>query len=399
MITMQLHTLIYYEFKILLKQKAFLAALAFPMMFSLIFSVGPVMVLTQDPLTLYVLNQDVPFTVGNNTYDLGNQVLSNLEKGASNASVIIETLQSFDEFITKENAILLPQNFSLVAYTTLTAFYFMRVSSSDIRVETIMDGYVNPTIFQTMVDVLNISRIPQVAAQPFLTLEEINNGQNEQDRRALAFPLTYMVFLILMIGSSFMRIVSFTKEKQNNMMEVVLASVRNRTDLIMSKIAVGLTIGLLIPISYIVGVFLGYLINRYYYGIEFDNPIVLPTDIFTIPILLAILFLFFGLNLTTMGMTLLSQLIFGREVGDRISNFLHIAMAFVFYFTLIADPFTETILQILNPYFWPYRIVLNIIFHQDLIKTVGYALVFGLVNFALIKSSSAAIQQEKVLFE
>ncbi len=393
---MELSTLLFYEFKSLLKQRAIILTILIPMLFITFLAISPTLITQQAPITVVVYNQDIGI---NSSLKLGKFMTGQLQTNFNSSTVKFEEVNSFGKFSNSTNGIWFPQNFSTVAIKDHKLQYFFRESSSDIRVSSIFGKEIQPFIYQQFLKILNITDLPKIDVSVYKNSIEQLKQKEISIKGNLAFPLVYMIFLVLMMGSSFVRFVSFAKEKQSNMMELLLYSVKNRNNLIMSKLLIGTLFGVSIPLSYLFGLLFAGSVNQAS-GTSFSNPFVIQSSILYDPLVLTLLIiLFLILSFMNMNFTLFFQLFFGRESGDRISGYLNIGLTFLFYISLLVDPLSTGIAQYVNPYFWPYRAVINIIFKENLLNTILYILAILLFNLLLLRGSVKAMSREKVLFE
>ncbi|MCH8906518.1 MAG: ABC transporter permease subunit [Candidatus Heimdallarchaeota archaeon] len=395
---MQLKVLLKKDLKALFQQKAVLFTLLIPMLLIGAFGLLPALLGAEDPFEISYLNEDV----GINGLNLGEAILISMQTFFDqDASLELKEIVTETEFFDAENAFWLPVNFTSVANETNVARYFMIISDTRLGSESVMKGVITKLIEVIVTEeLLAPTSIPVIQANQLYAAQDTFEGGKLKDRGALAFPLAYMAFLILMLTSSSIRITGFSAEKQEGMMELILASVKYRRELILSKLITGLSYGIATVFSYFIGILIAKLAaSRSENGENAIGALVFATDVLTIKNIILIFLLFVVLTFTSMQILLSAQLLLSKDAGDRLGSTFNFALAFIFYFGLIADPLSETGLLLLNPYFWPFKITLNLAFNEAYVKSFFYGLTSIFFSVILLKIKTRAIEQERVIFE
>ncbi|MHA2254122.1 MAG: ABC transporter permease, partial [Candidatus Kariarchaeaceae archaeon] len=225
-------------------------------------------------------------------------------------------------------------------------------------------------------------------------------GNERKRRSSIAFPLAYMAFLILILSGSSMRVTGFSAEKQSGMMELLMSSVIFRREMVLSKLITGVIYGLVSVLSYMLGIVLVFLFENKEasVGTEF-TAFVFPQEAMTLYNIIVVTLLFSILTFLSMQIVLASQLVLGKEAGDRAGSMFNMALSFIFYFSIIGDALAETPLQIVNPFFWPFRIAINLIFRDEFLYTLSYSFMVLLFSSLLLKIKTISIEKEKSIYD
>lgn len=396
---MQLRTLLGKDLSALFKQKAVIFSLLFPTILIIFIGILPVFIDQSEPFKVGYFIQDNGITLDNNsTLNLGNEILAALNSTFSqDESLVLVELSNYSAFLEFENALYIPKNFTYVANYTRIATYYITMSDSNIRSSPIMTGTIAQIIDSVVTDKLLPVVPPVVHGKQVFSQSELLNG-NAKNRGAIAFPLAYIAFLILIMGSSSMRLTGFSAEREADMMELLLSSVIKRSEMILSKLITGVLYGFASVSAYLLGILVVVLAN---FGIN-DPEIELfsvPTELITFTNTVAVIFLFVILSFMSMEFLLAMQLVLGREAGDRFGSTGLMLMTILFYATSITDPLAESPIQIVNPFFWAFKVTLNVIFHENLLSTVIYLIAILWFSIALLVMQTRAIEKEHVIFE
>ncbi|OLS27210.1 MAG: hypothetical protein HeimC2_13200 [Candidatus Heimdallarchaeota archaeon LC_2] len=394
----QLKILLLKDVKSLFQQKAVLATLLVPMFLMIGFGLIPLLSSIDDPFAVTLFNEDEGITGLN----LGQNITEEFEAFfVPNNDLTLKFVNSYEDFINSENGIWLPANFSQVANETHVATYYTKASDTNIRSDAVMFGII-PTIVETVVseELLKPVIVPTIQFVQVYGKEDIAKQGEVKDRGALAFPLAYMSFLILILASSAIRITGFSAEKSAGMMELLLTSTINRKELVISKLLTGVIYGLATVTSYVIGVLISIqIINESDSNNDGLSTIVFSENIITFKNLIIISSLFILLIFTSMEIMLTAQLMLGKESGDRLGSTANMILAFLFYFSLISDPLQETAAQIINPFFWAYKTALNVAFSENWLNSSLYMLLNISFVTILLRIMTNAIEKEKVIFD
>ncbi|MCE7734893.1 MAG: ABC transporter permease [Candidatus Heimdallarchaeota archaeon] len=394
----QLKILLFKDVKSLFKQKAVIGTLLIPMLLMIGFGLIPLLSDISDPFEVVLYNEDT----GIDGLNLGSNITTSFVSFFVEPNDLeLKLVDNYEDFIESENGIWLPSNFSRVANDSHIATYFTIVSDTNLRSEAVMFG-IAPTIIETVVseELLKPIIVPKIQVVQVYSEADVAKQGIVKDRGALAFPLAYMSFLILILSSTAIRITGFSAEKNAGMMELLLSSIKNRKELVISKLLTGVIYGLATVLSYLIGALISLQITS---GFETDEEglsgIIFSNDILTNKNLMVISLLFIFLIFTSMEIMLTSQLLLGKEAGDRVGSTANMILSFLFYFSLISDPLSETPAQIINPFFWPFKTALNIAFNENWINSFLYLLLNVSFLLVLLRIMTYAIEKEKIIFD
>lgn len=400
---MQFRTIFYKDLKALFKQKAVIFTLLMPAIIIITFGLLP---LVLDPSTTFVIDilmEDEGIVLSNNeTLNIGEKIYEELEmEFAKDGQLALNNLSSFDEFKESENGIWIPANFTHVANLTRVATYYFVMSDSNFLSQSVIEGTVHGIIERVVTRELVPEGVPVADSQQYLKSTQIGDNGEAKNRGAIAFPLAYMAFLILIMGSSTMRMTGFSAEKEAGMIELLLINVKFRRELVLSKLVLGMLYGLLSILSYIVGVGIVILLNMGSSGGSATELLsfVIPGDLFKVHSILAIILMFVILSFMSMQILMAMQLSMGREAGDKFGGMTLTIMTIMFYITSLSDPLAESPIQILNPFFWPFKLALNLIFKEQPMGSLFYGWLILTFNIYLVRSQVKSIQKETILFE
>ena len=395
---MQLLILVKKDLRSLFKQKAVIASLFIPMVLMISFGAIPLLTGIEQPFKVTLYNDDQGF----NNLTLGYDVqLTMISYFGSDPTLKLVIVDSWDQFIAGENGVWFPRNFSEVAQNTSIAQYYMKMSDSNLRADSVMSGIVQPIIEQTVTrELIKPTPVPQIIPVQVYSPKDISQQGKLKERGKIAFPLAYMVFLLLILSGSSIRSTGFTNEKNSGMMELLLANVKNRRDLILSKIITALTYGFLTILSYLLGGLIGLWLTELSDATNSaTSEIFFSKELVSFQNMFYMFILFFILIFISVQILLLTQLWFGKEAGDRIGSMVTMVFSFVFYFSLITDPLAQSYILFLNPFFWAYRATLNLIFHENPIATTIYLILCVLFSYILLQLKVELIQKERVIYD
>ncbi len=394
---MQLKILLIKDLKSLFKQRSVIFTLIMPMLIIISFGLLPLLVNSSEPFTVAYLNEDV----GSGNLNIGNMVISNLADQFNNdPSLELVKVNSYEEFINSDNAIWLPANFTVVANTTRNAVYYVVMSDSNIRSQPIMNGLVKSIIEKTVSDALVPVQVPTTSAIQVYPKNNTDDDGEAKNRGKVAFPLAYMVFLILIMGTSTMRLTGFSAEKEAGMMEILLSSVINRRELVLSKLITGIVYGFVSILSYLIGMLIVYVINLSS-DITPDEivDLIVPHEILTPWSIFTLIIMFMLLSFMSMEILLAAQIIMGRDGGDRFGSTVLTILTIMFYATSISDPLAESMSQIINPFFWVFKLALNMIFMENIYGSLMYTLMIILFSLFMIGIQAKYIEREQIIYE
>ncbi|MHA2098255.1 MAG: ABC transporter permease [Candidatus Kariarchaeaceae archaeon] len=394
----QLKILLIKDLKSLFKQKAVIGTLLVPMLLMIGFGLVPLLSNIEDPFEVVLYNEDE----GVGDLNLGMNISDSFVSFfVPDNDFDLTFVDNYDDFIKSDNGVWLPANFSRIANGTHSATYFTKASSTNFRSDSVMFGII-PTIIETVIseELLKPIIVPTIHFIQVYSQKDVIKEGEVKDRGALAFPLAYMSFLILILASSAIRITGFGAEKVAGMMELLLSSVKKRNELVLSKLLTGVFYGLASVMSYVVGALISIQLTKDL-DLEDDglSTIIFSENVLTTKNLLIISALFIILIFTSMEIMLTAQLLLGKESGDRLGSTANMILSFLFYFSLLSDPLAETPSQLINPFFWTYKTALNVAFNENWGDSTVYIVLNIIFVVILLRIMTYAIEKEKVLFD
>lgn len=396
---MQLKVLLKKDLSALFKQKAVIFTLIFPMIILMFIAVIPSFVDSSEPFEVGYLIEDDGIIIANETLNLGDLIFEQITETFNNdESLILVELENKSAFINYPNALWVPSNFTHVANETREARYFITMSDTNIRAKPVMTGVISQIIDNIVTTNLIPVVPPTIVGEQVFAETELLDGQ-AKNRGDIAFPLAYIAFLILIMGSSSMRLTGFSAEREADMLELMLSSVIHRRELILSKLITGVLYGFASVMSYLIGFGVVILLNKENLSNGDFNFINISPDLINVTNILILIFLFVTLSFISIEILLASQLVMGREGGEKFGSMGLMIMTIMFYVTSITDPLAETPIQVINPFFWPFKITLNVIFRENVISSLIYLSAIVILTISLLVIQTKAIENEKVLFE
>ena len=391
-------TILMKDLSALFKQKSVILTLLMPALIIIAIGIIPLfMVSSAESFQVHYLVEDE----GIEGLNLSSTIMDELNILFDNDNTIeLVELTDIDAFYAAENAFWLPANFTEVANATRVATYYMIISDSNIQANPIMTGRVQGTIDAVITRELLPVQPPEINAQQLYPDDQLTDDGVAKNRGNVGFGLAYIAFLILIMGGSILKITGFSAERESGMMELLLTSVDKRHYLILSKLITGISYGFASIMSYIVGLGVVILVSSIVSN-ESTNFIMalIPEDIITPLSIFAVILMFVSLSFMSMNILLFFQLSMGREAGDRFGGTATTMLSILFYMTSLVDPIEESPIQVINPYYWPFKLALNMIFKEDLLRSLLYGFLIISFSLILLKKQTSAIEKEKVLFE
>ncbi len=371
-------TILMKDLSALFKQKSVILTLLMPALIIIAIGIIPLfMVSSAESFQVHYLVEDE----GIEGLNLSSTIMDELNILFDNDNTIeLVELTDIDAFYAAENAFWLPANFTEVANATRVATYYMIISDSNIQANPIMTGRVQGTIDAVITRELLPVQPPEINAQQLYPDDQLTDDGVAKNRGNVGFGLAYIAFLILIMGGSILKITGFSAERESGMMELLLTSVDKRHYLILSKLITGISYGFASIMSYIVGLGVVILVSSIVSN-ESTNFIMalIPEDIITPLSIFAVILMFVSLSFMSMNILLFFQLSMGREAGDRFGGTATTMLSILFYMTSLVDPIEESPIQVINPYYWPFKLALNMIFKEDLLRSLLYG--FLIISF------------------
>jgi len=207
-----------------------------------------------------------------------------------------------------------------------------------------------------------------------------------------------MIFLLIALNSSSNSLIGFAREKRMRTMEIILAYTINHRSLIISKVITGVVASIGSTLSYFLGIGAATLvINR--------NSDTNFFDIFSLKfkllgfwdVLLVVLSVIIALFLSTL-MTMAVDCNLTREASEKLSPLISIGFSFFFYFLIIVNPFAFSTALIINPFYWPYRLVLLVVSKKFTFEVAIYIVEIISLTLILVYLATKGIEKEKNLY-
>lgn len=309
--------------------------------------------------------------------------------------------------VNATNGIYIPANFTMDIFNGTGYIEYRKSGSSASLQGAYFDQALN--VVQQMVYgaflFLNLEvDLPTIDAIPYLPPEEDPSGLWSAETLALAGPFSYALFIMVSLIGNMGRTIGFSKEKEDGTFETMLSITKNRSNLVFSKLIVGMIASTLSIISYFAGSALATLIAQAIGGSANDSLTGIEgflsfpaADLFSYKGVLLLLGLGVALLLTMLALMTIDT-VFSKTVAERVGTFVIIGFGFMFYFAVIFDPATTAVWAQINPLYWIYRSFLSMI---DLSFGLVDGLFIGLIVILLVGLvflATKAIEREKVLF-
>lgn len=353
----------------------------------------PAMFTSSQPLEFYVYNADG----GYNGINIGTSIVGNLTQYYSTSEQISLTVVSSYAKLTstKDLGLFIPENFSLLAFTAVPQLYYIDMTKSPF-VDQIWNE-INAVASKVMTTVLANRTIPPILNEeipPPQTGEQVNLSNKAIQ---IAFPIGYMIFLLVALNSSSNSLIGFAREKRMRTMEILLAYTKNHRYLVVSKTITALVASLGSTLSYVLGIAVGASLSLnetqdLFSVFGFDFKALNLFDFISI-----FLVVVFALLIST-SITMALDTYIAREASERLSPLVSIGFAMFFYFVVISSPVTLIPFMLINPFYWCYRLGLLLVNGKINFEIFLYLfLILGLL-LVLIQLSTKGIEKEKNLY-
>jgi len=354
----------------------------------------PALFSSTKPLFLYVCNDDL----GYHGVNIGQAILANLTVYySSNELINIQVVDSFEAVLeTKDLGLYIPENFSLMAFTSIPQIFQVDATNSPYT-----NTYLNEAMSiasKVMTTMLANRTIP-----PIVAIEKTPKATGENqllgDKAAsMAFPLSYMIFLLIALNSSSNSLMGFAREKRMRTMELLLTYSFDHKILVASKAISALVASLISTTSYLLGIAVGTSLSLdstedYFttFGFDFKS---IGTGAIIVSFIAVVVALLIGTLIT---MVIDSYLT--REASEKLSPLVSIGLAMLFYFNAVVNPLNVSGIMLINPFFWCYRFALLIIAGIFNWEVPFYLIMIGALLIALIYLATKGIEKERSLYQ
>ena len=355
----------------------------------------PTLFSTSTQLNLLIYNEDQGY-IDQNIGELIVQSL-NLYYSSNDSPVYVTLVDNYSAILkTEDLGLYIPSNFSTLAFTSSPSLYIVdtqQTITSQTQISVIYN--ICQKVMTTAIANRTIPDIQTVQVSPV-------SGTGEQSLSVkasiIAYPLGYMIFLLIALNSSSNSLIGFAREKRMRTMEIMLAYTINHRSLIISKVITGVVASVGSTLSYFLGVGTAALIINRNSETNFLDIFSLNFNLLNFwDILLVILSVIVALFLSTL-MTMAVDCNLTREASERLSPLISIGFSFFFYFLIIVNPFAFSTALMINPFYWPYRLVLLIVSKKFTIEVIMYITEIILLTIILIYFATKGIEKEKNLY-
>ena len=355
----------------------------------------PTLFSTSTTLNLLIYNEDQGYMEQN----IGNQIVLLLSQyySSNDSHVSVILVDNYSAILkTEDLGLYIPSNFSTLAFTSSPSLYVVdtqQTISSQTQISIIYN--ICQKVMTSAIANRTIPDIQTVQVSP-------TSGTGEQSLSVkasiIAYPLGYMIFLLIALNSSSNSLIGFAREKRMRTMEIILAYTINHRSLIISKVITGVVASIGSTLSYFLGIGAATLvINR--------NSDTNFFDIFSLKfkllgfwdVLLVVLSVIIALFLSTL-MTMAVDCNLTREASERLSPLISIGFSFFFYFLIIVNPFAFSTALIINPFYWPYRLVLLVVSKKFTFEVAIYIVEIISLTLILVYLATKGIEKEKNLY-
>ncbi len=391
----QLQTLLKKDLRLLFRKRVAIIVFGGPFLLMFILIGLPSLFTSQQKMTLLVCSDDQTYLDVN----VGDSVVANITAYYSlDETIEVQTVSNFSAVKATENfGIYFPSNFSyLVISDTSSPTYFTVDATQSLFSSSIFNTIYSIT--QNVIATILANRtlpVVQTIDEPPTSLpgEQLLGSK----AAAVAMPISYMIFLLIVLNSGSYSNIGFAREKRMRTMEILLSYTKKHDNLVISKTITALVASLGSTLSYVLGIIAATSLT----GASSEGLL----DIFGLNLNLLnawdiILILIFGV-LALLISTLITMAIdsnITREASERISPLLSIGLAMFFYFVAVSNPVGASSILIIDPFYWCYRSVLLIISGKFSFEIIIYlALIIALIA-GLIFYATKGIEKEKSLY-
>ncbi|MBN1328780.1 MAG: ABC transporter permease [Candidatus Heimdallarchaeota archaeon] len=401
------------DLKLVFTWKTILLTIGVPfiMMFAIVFiptiiaGSGTTIVVCTDDAT-----QIIPHTNGTlYSVNLGNNSIFEIQKFASqNTNIDIIIVDTRSEALNTSNGIYFPSNFTSSTFNG-QSFFEYRKTASDLSIQGYnFDSVINiiqQVVFSTFLFLNNITEnnIPQVDLAEYIPPVIDTDKIWSQETLGFAMPFAYALFILLSLIGNMGRTIGFSKEKEDGTFETMLSITKNRSNLVYSKLIVGIIASILTLLSYFTGAAIAGGISFAILGGTSSGTGVEGFLSVSLEDLLSfkgvVLLVGIGLALIITMLALMAvDTMFPKNIAERVGVPVVMAFGLIFMISVFTNPGESTIIAQISPYYWIYHFCMSII---DLsfgwVDAIYLTLSIGLF-FAMTFIARKAIEREKVLF-
>ncbi len=364
---MQIRALVRKDLVITLTHKMAWVVLIGPGLFIIALGLTPFVFQDSSVTVVFAISQDETYQFLN----LGIEILHEMKDEFENLSYVrFYVLTNLQQALQKENLLWIPSNFTRSLIETHHSIYYIKCGAAGSCSCKIMTETVPRIIDNAIKKSLNESLFPnaQGILLPGSSLELEQEVLIEEALKT-SFIISYAIFLLTLMLGSIGRLAGFTRDKNEGMLELVYSLTSNKKELIISKLLTAFVFSAISVFSYGIGILLVLLVHQLH-GQSNKTQLDMETeDLFSIsPILLRpINLLLISITLMVAGLmivliSLIVQVSISSEVSERFEGLILAGLSFLFFIGVLLDPLEPSFFLLMNPLYWPYRILMNYLY-------------------------------------
>ena len=391
----QFKALLKKDLSLLFRKKIALFIFGGPFILMFVMFVIPSLFSSTESLQLLIYNEDSGYL----STDIGDSIVGNLTiyyTSTNDTDIELELADDLDSVLTTTAlGLYIPQNFTELAFFGAPQLFTVDIKNnflSEFHIENIYSIAEN-----VMISMIANRSIPEIIREPMKPSTDIGELVLSPKAALIAYPLGYMIFLLIALNSSSNSLIGFAREKRMRTMETILAYTHNHSLLVISKAITGVVASLGSTLSYILGIVVATTVFNSNQDNLFDIFAPNLQYLSAFDIFIACIAVVTALILSTL-MTMAVDCNLTREASERLSPLVSIGFAFFFYFVVIVNPYAFSSSLLINPFYWSYRLTLLIISKKFNYEVILYLLLIISVASILIYFATRGIQKEKSLY-
>ncbi len=392
----QLRALLKKDLRLLFRKRVAILVFGGPFLLMFLLIGLPSLFSSQQTQILLICSDDQTYT----NVNVGDSVLGNLTAYFSlDESIEVQEVANISAVKETENfGIYIPTNFSyLVISEAGTPIYFEVDATQSLYSEGIFNTIyaITNNVIATILANRTLPVIQTLAEPPTLLPGEQLLGPKAA---AIAMPLSYMIFLLIVLNSGSYSNIGFAREKRMRTMEILLSYTKKHNHLVISKTITALVASLGSTLSYVLGILAATSLTANGSSVGISEVFGLNMQILNAwDIIIILIFGVIAMLISTL-ITMAIDSNITREASERLSPLLSMGLAMFFYFVALSSPLGASTSLVINPFYWCYRIALLIISGKFNFEILIYlALIIALIG-VLIYFATKGIQKEKSLY-
>ncbi|NHJ84759.1 MAG: ABC transporter permease [Asgard group archaeon] len=338
--------------------------------------------------------------------NLGNLSITRIQQiFENNSQVEIVIVDTRSDALNASNGIYIPVNFTEATFDGLSIVEVHKTASNI----SLQGAYFDQALIGIQEVIINVflylnleAEIPEYREILYSPPEGEPTGGWSQETVEIAGPFAYAMFILISLVGTMGRTIGFGKEKEDGTFETMLTITKNRSNLVYSKLIVGVLASMLSIFAYFLG---SVIAGRVVKALVPSSESIGLEGILAIPFSSMIsyrgIFVLLGLGVAlviTMLALMTVDTLFSKTVAERVGTAVVMGFGFLFYFTVAFDPGTTAIYAQINPFYWIYHAFMSLADLSygwvDAIYTVLFIALLAVMVFVARK----AIEREKVLF-